>query len=109
MLLLKQGKHLDQKTFHARYAPMLENVWAELIEGVVYILPPRKGFVRPFESGTDSIARWPTSAGTSMALVPTRQSLTFSPSTFTKATTPTAIGNGLVMTTVPVASKGTLA
>jgi hypothetical protein len=36
---LQHGEHLDQKTFHARYAAMPENVWAELIEGVVYILP----------------------------------------------------------------------
>jgi Uma2 family endonuclease len=36
---LKAGEHLDQKTFHARYAAMPESVWAELIEGVVYILP----------------------------------------------------------------------
>jgi Uma2 family endonuclease len=36
---LVAGEHLDQKSFHARYAAMPENVWAELIEGVVYILP----------------------------------------------------------------------
>jgi Uma2 family endonuclease len=36
---LEPGEHLDQKTFHARYAAMPENVWAELIEGVVHILP----------------------------------------------------------------------
>ncbi len=34
---LEPGDHLDQKTFHARYEAMPENVRAELIGGVVYL------------------------------------------------------------------------
>jgi len=35
---LENGDHLDQKTFHARYEAMPENVKAELIGGRVYIV-----------------------------------------------------------------------
>jgi hypothetical protein len=35
--LLEPGDHLDQATFHARYAAMPEDVKAELIGGVVYM------------------------------------------------------------------------
>src|SRR5437762_195304 len=35
--LLEPGDNLDQKTFHARYESMPEDVRAELIEGVVYM------------------------------------------------------------------------
>jgi Uma2 family endonuclease len=34
---LEPGDHLDQKTFHARYEAMPENIKAELIGGVVYM------------------------------------------------------------------------
>lgn len=44
---LENGDHLDQKTFHARYEAMPENVKAELIGGRVYIMAspllPRHG------------------------------------------------------------------
>ena len=36
------GERLDWPTFHVRYSAMPESVWAELIEGVVHILPPVK-------------------------------------------------------------------
>jgi Uma2 family endonuclease len=36
---LENGDHLDQKTFHARYEAMPDHVKAELIEGIVYIMP----------------------------------------------------------------------
>ena len=36
---LEPGDHLDQKTFHARYEAMPPGVRAELIGGVVFILP----------------------------------------------------------------------
>jgi len=39
-LPLETGDHLDQTTFHARYAAMPEDVQAELIEGVVYMASP---------------------------------------------------------------------
>jgi Uma2 family endonuclease len=39
---LEPGDHLDQKTFHARYEAMPENVRAELIGGVVYMSSPAK-------------------------------------------------------------------
>src|SRR5207248_2346497 len=35
---LENGEHLDQKTFHARYAAMPKSVKAELIGGRVYIM-----------------------------------------------------------------------
>ncbi|HEY1375849.1 MAG TPA: Uma2 family endonuclease [Gemmataceae bacterium] len=35
---LENGDHLDQKTFHARYEAMPENVKAELIGGRVYVV-----------------------------------------------------------------------
>lgn len=44
---LETGERLDQKTFHARYEAMTENVKAELIDGKVYVMPspllPRHG------------------------------------------------------------------
>src|SRR5437764_15273220 len=36
---LENGEHLDQKTFHARYAAMSKGIKAELIGGRVYIMP----------------------------------------------------------------------
>jgi Uma2 family endonuclease len=39
---LEPGDHLDQKTFHARYEAMPENVRAELIGGVVFMPSPLK-------------------------------------------------------------------
>jgi Uma2 family endonuclease len=39
---LEMGDHLDQKTFHARYEAMPEDVRAELIGGVVYMPSPLK-------------------------------------------------------------------
>jgi Uma2 family endonuclease len=36
---LENGDHLDQQTFHARYEAMPDHVKAELIEGIVYIMP----------------------------------------------------------------------
>jgi hypothetical protein len=39
---LENGDHLDQKTFHERYAAMPEHVRAELIGGIVYMSPPQK-------------------------------------------------------------------
>jgi Uma2 family endonuclease len=42
LLPLQPGDHLDQKTFHARYAAMPEHVRAELIGGVVYMPSPLK-------------------------------------------------------------------
>ncbi|HEY1861677.1 MAG TPA: Uma2 family endonuclease [Gemmataceae bacterium] len=40
--MLEPGDNLDQKTFHARYEAMPEDVRAELIEGVVYMPSPLK-------------------------------------------------------------------
>src|SRR5258708_16463170 len=40
--MLEPGDHLDQKTFHARYEVMPENVRAELIGGIVYMPSPLK-------------------------------------------------------------------
>lgn len=37
---LENGERLDQKTFHARYERMGENIKAELIGGKVYIMAP---------------------------------------------------------------------
>src|SRR5687767_5960185 len=37
---LEAGDHLDQKTFHERYAAMPENFRAELIEGMVIVPSP---------------------------------------------------------------------
>jgi Putative restriction endonuclease len=39
---LENGDRLDQKTFHARYEAMPENVRAELIGGIVYMASPQK-------------------------------------------------------------------
>jgi Uma2 family endonuclease len=39
---LENGDHLDQKTFHARYEAMPEDVRAELIGGVVFMPSPLK-------------------------------------------------------------------
>src|SRR5713101_89079 len=39
---LENGDRLDQKTFHARYEAMPENVRAELIGGIVYLSSPLK-------------------------------------------------------------------
>src|SRR4051794_23595415 len=39
---LENGDHLDQKTFHARYEAMPEDVRAELIGGIVYLSSRRK-------------------------------------------------------------------
>jgi Uma2 family endonuclease len=39
---LEPGDHLDQKTFHARYLAMPEQVRAELVAGVVYMPSPLK-------------------------------------------------------------------
>jgi Uma2 family endonuclease len=39
---LEAGDHLDQRTFHARYEAMPEDVRAELIGGVVYMPSPLK-------------------------------------------------------------------
>jgi len=39
---LEHGDRLDQKTFHARYEAMPENVKAELIGGMVYLSSPLK-------------------------------------------------------------------
>src|SRR6516165_8825905 len=39
---LEPGDHLDQKTFHARYEAMPEDVRAELIGGIVYMPSPAK-------------------------------------------------------------------
>jgi Uma2 family endonuclease len=39
---LENGDRLDQKTFHARYEAMPENVRAELIGGIVYMSSPLK-------------------------------------------------------------------
>jgi Uma2 family endonuclease len=74
---LAAGEHLDQKTFHTRYAAMPENVWAELIEGVVYILPRVKashgqlsaelicwlGVYHAATSGTDALCHATTILG----------------------------------------------
>ncbi len=40
--LLEQGDHLDQKTFHERYAAMPDHVKAELVGGVVHMPSPLK-------------------------------------------------------------------
>jgi Uma2 family endonuclease len=40
--MLKSGDRLDQKTFHARYEAMPQNVRAELIGGIVYMPAPLK-------------------------------------------------------------------
>jgi Uma2 family endonuclease len=40
--LLENGDHLDQKTFHARYKAMPEDVRAELIGGTVFMPSPQK-------------------------------------------------------------------
>src|SRR5438477_2701594 len=40
--LLENGDRLDQKTFHARYEAMPEDVRAELIGGIVYMSSPLK-------------------------------------------------------------------
>ncbi|MBI1901483.1 MAG: Uma2 family endonuclease [Planctomycetia bacterium] len=37
---LQAGDHLDQPTFHARYKQMPDSFRAELVEGVVFVLPP---------------------------------------------------------------------
>lgn len=39
---LENGDRLDQKTFHARYEAMAEDVRAELIGGIVYMASPMK-------------------------------------------------------------------
>src|SRR5712692_3262817 len=39
---LENGDRLDQKTFHARYEAMPEDVRAELIGGIVYMSSPQK-------------------------------------------------------------------
>jgi Uma2 family endonuclease len=39
---LEAGDHLDQKTFHARYEAMPEQVRAELVEGIVHMPSPIK-------------------------------------------------------------------
>jgi len=39
---LENGDRLDQKTFHARYEAMPENVRAELIGGIVFMPSPQK-------------------------------------------------------------------
>src|SRR5437870_224434 len=39
---LENGDRLDQKTFHARYEAMTEDVRAELIGGIVYMSSPLK-------------------------------------------------------------------
>jgi Putative restriction endonuclease len=39
---LENGDRLDQKTFHARYEAMPEDVRAELIGGIVYMASPQK-------------------------------------------------------------------
>jgi Uma2 family endonuclease len=37
---LVAGQHLDQPTFHERYAAMLPEMWAELVGGIVSIMSP---------------------------------------------------------------------
>jgi Uma2 family endonuclease len=39
---LRNGDHLDQRTFHARYLAMPANVRAELIGGIVYMSSPMR-------------------------------------------------------------------
>jgi Uma2 family endonuclease len=55
---LEPGDHLDQKTFHARYEAMGDDVRAELIGGVVIMPSPAK----PRHSGTHSNLNWWLSA-----------------------------------------------
>src|ERR1700677_813817 len=52
--LLKDGDHLDQKTFHARYEVM-PGVRAQLIGGIVYMSSPMK---RPHGRYGVLLARW---------------------------------------------------
>jgi Putative restriction endonuclease len=52
---LENGDHLDQKTFHERYAAMPEHVRAELIGGVVFMSPPQK---KPHGRSQLKLLRW---------------------------------------------------
>jgi Uma2 family endonuclease len=52
---LEPGDHLDQKTFHARYEAMPEDVRAELIGGVVYMPSPLK---RPHSRTHIRLLQW---------------------------------------------------
>lgn len=52
---LENGDHLDQKTFHARYEAMGENVRAELIGGIVYMASPQKN---PHSRWHPRVIRW---------------------------------------------------
>jgi Uma2 family endonuclease len=52
---LENGDHLDQKTFHARYEAMPEDVRAELIGGIVYMASPQK---RPHGRYHGLLNRW---------------------------------------------------
>jgi len=53
---LEPGDHLDQKTFHARYEAMPEDVKAELIGGVVYM--PAASLKRPHGRSHSLLITW---------------------------------------------------
>jgi Uma2 family endonuclease len=52
---LENGDHLDQPTFHARYAAMPEDSRAELIGGIVHVPSPQKV---PHSRAQQLVARW---------------------------------------------------
>ncbi len=61
---LKAGDRMDQKTFHARYEAMPNNVLAELVGGVVYMPSPlklRHGYVHPYLSAWLALYKTATS------------------------------------------------
>jgi Uma2 family endonuclease len=52
---LENGDHVDQPTFHARYAAMPEDSRAELIGGIVHVPSPQKV---PHSKAQQLVARW---------------------------------------------------
>jgi Uma2 family endonuclease len=52
---LENGDCLDQRTFHARYKAMAEDVRAELIGGIVYMPSPQK---KPHGRYQSKVLRW---------------------------------------------------
>jgi Uma2 family endonuclease len=54
---LEPGQHLDQATFHERYAAMPPGTWAELIGGVVYMPSP---LLNDHGGADDDVGYWLT-------------------------------------------------
>jgi Uma2 family endonuclease len=55
LLPLMAGQHLDQPTFHERYAAMPDGTWAELVGGVVYMPSPVRSEHGDYD---DTVALW---------------------------------------------------